>query len=117
MWRVIILSVNLKNILDNYVKEIKKIFGASLIKIILYGSYARGDNRENSDIDIMILVALDNKEIKGKMNELAEVSFEYDISNNINISPLVTNIEQYNRCLSAVPFYKNIENEGVILNG
>lgn len=111
------MSVSLKKVLEDYVKEIKKIFGGSLIKIILYGSYARGDNRENSDIDIMILVSLDNKEIKDKMNELAEVSFEYDINNNINISPIVTNIEQYNRCLSVLPFYKNIENEGVILNG
>lgn len=111
------MSTNLKSILNNYTVEIKKIFGNSLIKIILYGSYARGDNRQNSDIDIMILVSLSNEEIKMKMNELAEISFEYDINNNINISPIVTNIEQYNRCLSAVPFYRNIENEGVVLNG
>lgn len=36
----------------------------SLSKIILYGSYARGDYRENSDIDLMILTTLTDNEIE-----------------------------------------------------
>ena len=45
-------------VLKAFVKQIRKIFGASLRQIILYGSYARGDYRDNSDMDIMILTSL-----------------------------------------------------------
>ena len=57
----------LKKILDEYVKGLFKIIGNDLIQIILYGSYARGDQNNNgeiSDIDIMILVKYNDEEIK-----------------------------------------------------
>jgi predicted nucleotidyltransferase len=39
-----------------FFKQIKKLFGEHLSKVILYGSYARGDYKNNSDVDIMIYV-------------------------------------------------------------
>lgn len=36
--------------------ELKRLFGTDLCRIVVYGSYARGDYTENSDIDVMILV-------------------------------------------------------------
>ena len=46
----------IQNLLQQYVKEIKKLYGSCLRRVILYGSYARGDFRDDSDIDIMILL-------------------------------------------------------------
>ena len=40
-----------RELLNEYVNELTKIYGSHLKKIILYGSYARGDYREDSDID------------------------------------------------------------------
>ena len=55
------MSNQIKNILQEYVKGLLKIIGKDLRQVILYGSYARGEqdsNGEISDIDIMILVDL-----------------------------------------------------------
>ena len=49
------MSKELKELLDNYIKELKKVYGVHMRSIILYGSYARGDFNDESDIDIMIL--------------------------------------------------------------
>lgn len=47
-----------QEILQIFSRLVKMILGKSLTKIIVYGSYARGDYREDSDIDIMILTTL-----------------------------------------------------------
>ncbi len=44
----------LNEMLKKYVADVHKIYGESLKTVILYGSYARGDFRPDSDIDIMI---------------------------------------------------------------
>ena len=49
---------NLNVILKKYVKDIQQLYGNKLKTVLLYGSYARGDFRADSDIDIMILVDL-----------------------------------------------------------
>ena len=46
------------DIIISFANGVKKILGDDLKKIILYGSYARGDYSENSDIDIMVLTTL-----------------------------------------------------------
>lgn len=55
---------NMQNLIKQYVNEIKQIYGTHLRQIILYGSYARGDFRPDSDIDIMILLDLSDLELK-----------------------------------------------------
>ena len=47
--------MNINELLSRYINEIKKIYGETLQAVILFGSYARGANTEDSDIDIMIL--------------------------------------------------------------
>ena len=55
-----------RDILKDFTEKMEVLFGRSLNKIILYGSYARGDYKENSDIDIMILVDSSKDTIKQK---------------------------------------------------
>ena len=58
----------IKNLIDEYVSEILKIYGTHLRQVILYGSYARGDFRVDSDVDIMLLVDLPEE----KLNDLKQ---------------------------------------------
>ncbi|RGO25156.1 HEPN domain-containing protein [Dorea sp. OM02-2LB] len=46
----------MQDLIKQYVEAVKKIYGSHVRQIILYGSYARGDFRPDSDVDIMILV-------------------------------------------------------------
>ena len=78
-------------IIERYVREVSRIYGSHLRKIILYGSYARGDFREDSDIDIMILVDLDDSEIKAAGRRLSDVTFDINFDFDVLIMPIVQN--------------------------
>ena len=43
----------MQDLIKQYVEEVKKIYGSHVRQIILYGSYARGDFRPDSDVDII----------------------------------------------------------------
>lgn len=105
------------DILLEFARQVKKIFGVKLTKVILYGSYARGDYRENSDLDVMILTTLTEDEIEQKENEVYNLAFDFQIEYGIDISVIVKNEEHFNYWLGALPFYNNVQKEGVVING
>ena len=45
-----------KAILQELVSGVTEIIKDNITKVILYGSVARGTNREDSDIDIMLII-------------------------------------------------------------
>ncbi len=98
--------------LDLFLKDVKKIYGDKLDKIILYGSRARGDYRPDSDFDIMILTSmLQSLEFDKKFTKVAEASYYPDVE----INPTAQNTEFFNKWSNASPFYKNIVKEGKVL--
>ena len=105
----------LSDLLEQYVRDIRYIYGNKLKLVILYGSYARGDYRNDSDIDIMILVDLTDEEISKKGRNLSDLTFDYNFENALNIMPIVKNLEHFYKWLRAYPFYNNIMKEGVKL--
>lgn len=114
------MSNRIKNILEEYVKGLLKIIGKDLKQVILYGSYARGEQDQNgeiSDIDIMILVDLNEEKIKEVEKKVIDYSYDLDLEYDILLSPIIENIENYKNRVNYMAFYKNIENEGVLLNG
>ena len=70
---------NVRSIIYRFSRELKHILGDKLTKAIVYGSYARGDFRENSDIDIMILVKMSDEEIRLVKNDIYDLAFEFEI--------------------------------------
>lgn len=106
---------SLHDILKKYVEDVRKLYGDHLKTVILYGSYARGDFRPDSDIDMMILVGLNEQEIKLEDRRLSTMTFEYDFDYDLNIMPIVKNIDHFNKWLRAYPFYYNVKKEGVEL--
>lgn len=107
----------IQKVLNDFLEEVKTILGNRLKKIVLYGSYARGDYNKSSDIDIMILTDLTDKEISEYSMKIWEKSADIEIDKGIVISPLVRNIDHFEAWSDVKPFYINIINEGVVLVG
>lgn len=111
------MAQDINGILEKYTGDIYKLYGDQLREVILFGSYARGDFKQDSDIDIMILVDLDKQEILAKGHSLSEMTFEYDFEFGLAIMPIVKNVDHFNKWIRSYPFYYNIKKEGVKLYG
>ena len=104
-------------ILYQYSRDIAGVYGKHLKSVILYGSYARGDFNDDSDIDIMILLDISDAEIKNYRHELSAITYDYNVEYEIDIKPIAKNEAHFVRWVSAYPFYANVNQEGVKLYG
>ena len=82
-------------------------------KIILYGSYARGDNTPESDIDIMIIIDDAEENIKKYRNQFSKTAALLGMKYDVLLSVLFRDKGNFYKRAQYMPFYKNIVNEGV----
>ena len=95
--------------------EAKNIYGEKLKEVILFGSCARGDFEDDSDVDVMILLDVPRSEVEEadrKMNPVIsrlDKKYEYELL----FSPIVQSYSEFNYWIEALPFYQNVRKEGI----
>ena len=87
------MSKLMQDLIEEYVEAIKKIYGSHVRQIILYGSYARGDFRPDSDVDIMILVGMSDLELKAYAQQLSYMTYDFNMDNDLDIKPIAKSEE------------------------
>ena len=61
---------------------VDQVFGEKAKRVILYGSYARGDFNRSSDIDVMILTDLNEDELIEYRDKLWDLAYDIELENN-----------------------------------
>jgi len=83
-------------------------------KVILFGSQARGDAREDSDWDLLVLLNKERKTFEDEDNygyPFAEMGLKYKTYVSVK---LYTKNDWEKRKIT--PFYKNVEKDGIEIN-
>ena len=71
------MPVHISDIMQDFAKSVRKMLDNSLDSVIVYGSYARGDYSELSDIDVMLLVSLGEEDIKKISDQISDLAFDF----------------------------------------
>ncbi len=85
-------SLSTDEIINEFIGKYKKQFSSSLVSAILFGSYARGTAREDSDINLLIIV--DEKEKQIKQNFINNLTTEFLVKYKKRFSPILISQEE-----------------------
>lgn len=89
------------------------VYGDSVVAVFLYGSYARGDFDNESDIDITAIVKGDRRDLQSKLKIIWDQSADIGIDNDVVVSPTVIPFDEFEEYKEKLPYYRNIWKEGV----
>lgn len=113
---ITVCSLNqLERINQQMVACYKDAFGGDLQHVILFGSYARGDYDQESDIDYTAIVNGERRNLQQKMNQVWDSSAELGMENDVVISPTVIPSDEYEKYRTILPYYRNIDREGILV--
>ena len=86
---------DLSCLLERYKEAVSQILGVRLKRIILYGSYARGDFKQDSDMDIMILADIQPEEISNLADRIYDITYDFEVKYEMEINPSIQSIQVY----------------------
>ena len=103
----------LNSILQKLTQIYRSVYGENLVQVILYGSYARGDYHTDSDVDVVAIVHGDRKTLQQQLKKVWDFSCELELEYDTILSPTVIPYEEFEKYKNDLPYYRNIQKEGV----
>ncbi len=110
---------------DNLIDRIKKeaanlaseLMKNELVKVILYGSCARGDYTEDSDIDIALITKCNRLEVKKYDEELANIATDLAMKYFAIVNFVCLPYDEFTEKKTWYAYFRNIDLEGEVLYG
>ena len=105
----------MKKIINEFVERSVKSYRKEIVRIILFGSFARGDQRKDSDIDILVVVDGDRYKM---LRELSGIAFDLMLKYKEYISVKTVSSTEFKKLVAMKSsFIENVMSEEVILYG
>ena len=91
---------------EQFLNELDKSIGSEIEKLVLFGSLARGEETEESDVDVLVVL-----EDKGLKEKVFEISYDIMLETDVYVSPKVVSTEEFEE-LKDSSFMKQIREDG-----
>lgn len=98
---------------DELVRGLLEIFKDNIEAIILYGSVARNESTQESDVDIAIIIRTDMSDITRE--KFIQWSAEFDLRYDRVFSIVDIQEKNMQKWGNVLPFYQNVQKEGIVL--
>jgi len=89
------------------------VFDKGICDAYLYGSYARGDFHEESDVDILVTVDVSPEELYPYRKQICDICNTLSLKYDILVSATVKSASQFQQYAEVLPFYSNVVKEGI----
>ena len=104
------MPVEIKLLLNELKRGLTELYGERLKAVYLFGSYARGDYEDESDVDVMVVIS-DYQSYGEEIDRSGELISRLSLKYGVSISRVIMREIQWRR--SDTPLLRNIRAEGV----
>lgn len=101
------------SILSEAYDSCNAILHQSVVDAYLYGSYARGDFHDESDVDILLTSSLPLEQIRNVRRDIAAVASQLSLEHDITVSLTVKQADHFHSHMDVSPYYQNVLKEGI----
>lgn len=112
---VLLTDKKIKKACDEFSFNAINKLGNSILGIILYGSCARKNYTEDSDIDIAVLINGNYEDARHYDGVLADIAADISFNNIVILNSVCIPKSEYDLKKSWYPYYQNISKEGVLI--
>ena len=106
------MTAPLQQVLAELKAELEKLYGERLVRVILYGSQARGDALPDSDIDILVILKAPVKE-SAEEERISYIASELSIRHRVVICVFVFSQGDFEHREDS--FFREVRREGISL--
>ena len=105
------LDTKEKSVLKQFKASLEQALGAQLIELKLFGSKARGDDQADSDIDVLVIVAIDDSNIRESVYNIAtDILLQTDLC----ISPKIISKDKFDQLRKEnTSFIRNVSRDAI----
>jgi predicted nucleotidyltransferase len=109
----VILDENQREALSLYLKLLHQKYSEQISKVILFGSFARGEPSPESDIDLLVVTVNGDRNLR---DEISMACFDIILETEVILSPIVMGEETYEWHENyRDPLYNSIQRDGIDL--
>lgn len=109
------MKINKKAVkIVNEVKQLcRLLFADKLHDVYLFGSYARGDYDEESDVDILLTLDLTDRQLIKYRKSVSYINSRLSLKYDVTVSTILVPLKRFIKYADDLPFYSNVINEGI----
>lgn len=89
------------------------MYGVQLDQVILFGSYARGDFRNDSDVDYLVVLKQDTVLFGQEVDKISTIASQLGLDYTVHVSAKPVSATVYKEANRL--FYQAVHNEGIVV--
>ena len=110
------LTPNERTGLAAFINRLHQDYGAHLLRVILFGSKARGDFDDQSDLDVVVVVRMSGEDYWQHWRRIVDMAWEVELAYSLVIASIIKNEHDYTKmCEHRSLLARNIERDGIVL--
>ena len=114
---LILTDKEIEDAKEKIVEKAQDLLQSDLVKVILYGSCARGDYNADSDVDIALLTKCDRESAKKYYSGLGDIATDFALEHYQIVNFVCLPYDEFQEKKDWYPYFRNIEKEGQVLYG
>jgi predicted nucleotidyltransferase len=110
------LTPNERSGLAAFINRLHQDYGANLLRVILFGSKARGDFDDQSALDVVVVVRMSGEDYWQHWRRIVDMAWEVELADRMVISCIIKNEPDYTKmCEHQSLLARSIERDGIVL--